>query len=64
MVSAEMERIYGEGFTDKLRAALLALNPQEHGEILDLFNTQRFIESNNANYGEIEAVARNLGIVR
>jgi len=31
---------------------------------LDLFNTRRFIESNNANYGEIEAVARNLGIVR
>ncbi|PKB74976.1 MAG: putative selenate ABC transporter substrate-binding protein [SAR202 cluster bacterium MP-SAtl-SRR3965592-G2] len=63
-VSAELERIYGEGFADKLRAALLALNPQEHGEILDLFNTRRFIESNNANYGEIEAVARNLGIVR
>jgi phosphonate transport system substrate-binding protein len=59
-----LERIYGEGFADKLRAALLALNPQEHGEILDLFNTRRFIESNNANYGEIEAVARNLGIVR
>jgi len=63
-VSAELERIYGEGFANKLRVALLALNPQEHAEILDLFNTQRFIESSNANYGEIEAVARDLGIVR
>ena len=63
-VSAELERIYGEGFANKLRVALLALNPQEHVEILDLFNTQRFIESSNANYGEIEAVARDLGIVR
>jgi len=63
-VSPELERVYGEGFADRLRRALLALNPQEHGEILDLFSTQRFIESSNANYGQIEAVARDLGIVR
>ena len=63
-VSPELDRIHGEGFADRLRVALLALNPQENGEILDLFNTQRFIESSNANYKEIEAVARDLGIVR
>ena len=63
-VSPEMDRVHGEGFGDRLQRALLALNPQEHGEILDLFSTQRFIESSNGNYEEIEVVARNLGIVR
>lgn len=63
-VSPELDRVYGEGFADRLRGALLALNPQEHGEILDLFSTQAFIESNDTNYRKIEAVARDLGIVR
>jgi ABC-type phosphate/phosphonate transport system substrate-binding protein len=40
------------------------LNPQEHGRILALFNTERFIESNNDSYRDIEDVARRLGIIR
>jgi len=63
-VRPELDRVYGEGVADRLGRALLALNPEDHGEILDLFSTQGFIPSNNANYGEIEAVARSLGIVR
>ena len=63
-VRPELDQVYGEGFTARLGRALLDLSPQEHGEILDLFNTNSFIESNNGNYEEIEAVARSLGIVR
>jgi phosphonate transport system substrate-binding protein len=60
----ELDQVYGEGFSGKLRQALLALNTQEHGAILELFSTEGFIESDNSNYRNIESVARGLGIVR
>ena len=53
-----------EGFTDKIRQALLDLNPEEHGEILDLFSTKRFIPTSNDNYQAIEDVARELEIIK
>ena len=59
-----LDEIYGEGFTDEVRQALLGLNPQEHGDILELFSTERFIETNNGNYLALEEVARNLGVIQ
>ena len=56
--------MYGDGFTDKIQAALLALNMQEHGEILELFSTDQFIPTENANYQAIESVARELDIIQ
>ena len=61
---ADFDEVYGDGFTDKVQAALLALNPQEHGEILELFSTERFIATENDNYQAIESVARELGIIQ
>lgn len=61
---ADLDKVYGAGFTIKAKQALLKLNMQEHKEILDLFSTQRFIETSNANYQAIEQVARNLGIIK
>ncbi len=61
---ADLDEVYGEGFTDKVQGALLALNQQEHGEILELFSTERFIATENANYEAIESVARELGIIQ
>jgi len=63
-VRPELDQVYGEGFSGKLRQALLALNTQEHGDILELFSTVGFIESDNSNYQNIESVARGLGIVK
>ena len=63
-VSPDLDQVYGEGFSHKLLQALLALNPQEHGDILELFSTEGFIESDNMNYQDIESVARRLGIVK
>ncbi|MFQ6031209.1 MAG: putative selenate ABC transporter substrate-binding protein, partial [Dehalococcoidia bacterium] len=63
-VGSKLDEEYGDGFTGRLRAALLALNYQEHDKILELFSTQRMIESNNDNYRDIENVARSLGIIR
>ena len=61
---ADLDAVYGDGFTDKVQDALLALNTAEHGEILELFSTERFIATENANYQAIESVARELGIIQ
>ena len=63
-IQGNLDEVYGAGFSDKVRAALLNLNPDEHGEILELFSTEKFIETNNGNYQAIEDVARGLGIIR
>ena len=63
-VQGGLDQVYGTGFTDRIRLALLDLNPREHKEILELFSTDRFVESGNSNYQSIEKVARDLGIVR
>ncbi len=61
---AELDQVYGEGFTERIQAALLALNPSDHGEILELFSTEKFIATTNSNYQAIEDVARGLGLIR
>ena len=63
-VQGGLDQVYGLGFTDRIRLALLALNLGEHQEILELFSTERFVESKNSNYQNIEKVARSLGIIR
>ena len=63
-VQGNLDEIYGDDFTDKLKQALLDLNPEEHGEILELFSTDRFITTSNDNYQAIEDVARELEIIK
>lgn len=59
-----LDQVYGAGFTGRLQTALLDLNPEEHAGILELFSTEKFIETNNDNYLPLEAVARGLGLIR
>lgn len=63
-VQGDLDEIYGEGFTEKIRQSLLDLNPQDHGEILELFSTGKFIPTSNDNYQSIEDVARELEIIK
>ena len=63
-VQGNLDEVYGEGFTGKIRQALLDLNPEEHGEILELFSTEKFITTSNDNYQAIEDVARELEIIK
>lgn len=63
-VPGGLDKVYGDGFTGRLQASLLELNLQEHGQILALFSTERFIESSNDSYRDIEQVARRQGIIR
>jgi phosphonate transport system substrate-binding protein len=60
----DLDQLYGDGFTDEVKAALLKLNMEEHGEILELFATEKFIETDNDNYADLEQVARSLGMIQ
>ncbi len=53
---------FGAGFTERVRRALLALD-EDDSEVLDLFSTDSFVETDNDNYGAIQEVAESLGIV-
>ena len=50
---------------EKIKAAMLGLNPAnpEHAEILRLNRATRYIETKPENYKELEAAARNLGLL-
>ena len=61
---ADLDQVYGDGFTAKVQSALFRLNPDEHAEILELFSTEKFVETNNSNYRAIEDVARELGMIK
>jgi phosphonate transport system substrate-binding protein len=59
------EQRFGAGFGDKVRAALLALDPSvpAQQEILDLFGAHRFIATADSNYVAIERVGRAIGVI-
>lgn len=58
-----VDSVFGEGTKDKVKEALLSMD-EEQQEILDLFATDKFIETNNENYAAIEKVAKELGIIK
>ncbi|MEE9199431.1 MAG: putative selenate ABC transporter substrate-binding protein [Dehalococcoidia bacterium] len=62
-IRGDADETFGEGFTDRVREALLAIGPEQR-EILGLFSTDGFIETSNDNYQAIQEVAEQLGIVR
>lgn len=64
--SEALNERYGEGFTDQIQAALLKLDASDpdQAEILDLFGAQKFIETENDNYAQIEAVGREIGKIK
>ena len=66
VINAQVSDRYGEDFMEKVQAAFLALDPAvpEHQEILELFNAERFIETENSNYDAIEAVGRAIGKIQ
>ena len=63
-VRSDIETKFGDGFTEKITQALLDLNPSDHAEILELFNADQFITTNNSNYDAIKDTAEALGIIK
>ena len=49
---------------ERVQRALLRLSQEQHREILDLFSTERFVTTDNRNYRELEAVARDLEMIQ
>ena len=62
-VRGDLDETFGEGFKDRVTAALLAIGPAQQ-DILDLFNTDSFIETSNENYDAILSVAQQVGIIQ
>jgi phosphonate transport system substrate-binding protein len=62
-VRGDLDEKFGDGFADKVRDALLAMNGDAQ-DVLDLFSTDSFIASDNNNYQVIQDVAESLGIIR
>lgn len=54
---------FGEGTMDKVKAALLSMGTEQQ-EILDFFETDKFIETTNENYDALEKVAKELEIIK
>ena len=57
---------YGEDFIERVTQAFtqLDVNNPDHQEILDLFNAEKFIVTENGNYIEIETIGREIGKIK
>lgn len=66
VVRPDVAARYGDDFVERVKQAFLTLDPKvpEQKEILDLFGAQKFIETQDSNYAQIEEVARELGKIK
>jgi phosphonate transport system substrate-binding protein len=62
-INSNVEEVFGKGSSDKVKDALLSFTGEQQ-DIVDLFQTDKFIETNNENYGKIEKVAKELQIIK
>ena len=59
-IRGDVDKRFGEGFTDKVRAALIGM---EDKELLDAFPRSAFIPASNADYAPIEGTAKQIGLI-
>ena len=60
----DTEKRFGAGFTAKVTSVLLAADTDADGtKALGLLGAKKFIPADKANYGEIEAIGRKLGLI-
>lgn len=66
VIRPDVDERFGPGFTDRVRQALLSLDPDDadQARVLELFGAERFVATEDANYARIEQVARRNGLVR
>lgn len=58
-----LDETYGDGTKEKVKTALLSMDEGQK-EVLDFFETDKFIEAKNENYDAIEKVAKELEIIK
>lgn len=60
----DIDEFYGEGTIQEITDVFLSMHDSEEGrEVLEMFDDERFVATSNDNYTEIEAIARDLGMV-
>lgn len=59
----KVDDVFGKGTKSKITTALLSMG-EEQKVVMDLFQTDKFIPTNNENYAAIEEVAKQLGIIK
>jgi phosphonate transport system substrate-binding protein len=66
VINPEVKTKYGEEFAKKVQDAFLKLDPNvpEQKEILDLFEAEKFITTQNSNYTQIEEIGRKIGKIK
>lgn len=62
-VRGGIDAVYGAGTREKLKQAMLEMGAAQQ-DILDAFNTDKFVETKNSNYDAIRTVAEKLGILK
>jgi phosphonate transport system substrate-binding protein len=60
-VHGDLDNYFGDGFIDKLQKALVECSDQE---VLKAFNREALIPASNDDFAGIEAVAKELGLMR
>jgi phosphonate transport system substrate-binding protein len=60
----KVDEKFGEGTKQKVTDAILSINSTNQPEIMNLFQSDKFIETKNENYKAIEDVAKELGIIK
>jgi len=63
-INHNIDKEFGEGTTDKIKDALLSLNNKDNATIMEVFQSEKFIETKNENYEKIRSVAKELGIIK
>lgn len=59
-VRGDVDRVYGAGFTNRVKEALLAMKERS---LLDAFPRRNFIPASNADYVVIENTAKSIGLI-
>jgi phosphonate transport system substrate-binding protein len=62
-VNDNIDKEFGEGTTNKIKEAILSLN-SENSTIMEVFQSDKFIETKNENYEKIHSVAKELGMIK
>jgi len=66
VIRPDVAERYGPDFLENLKSAFMSLDANDplQKEILGLFGAEKFIETQNSNYAEIEEIARELGKIK
>lgn len=60
----DIDAVHGDGTVEAIADVLLSMHGTEEGrEVLELFDAERFVETDNGNYAELEATARDVGML-